>query len=195
MKNKRVITSAICVVLALLLVLSLVLGALGSSALAVSQSQIDALEEQKQELASQRAGMQTSIDELEAQKADVLTQKAALDEQNEVAQQEIELIDEQIDLYTQLIDEKAKELEEAVAEEAAQLDTYKTHVRAMEENGRFSYLAILFSSDSLSELLSNIEMIGEIMDADKRLYDDYTAARENTACQGRVEATLEELRQ
>lgn len=188
MKNKKFV-SVVCVILAMLMMLTLVISVIGTQAFAVSQSQIDALEDQKKELKSQREEMQTNIDTLEGQKADVLAQKQALDEQNEVARQEIELINEQIDLYGQLIEEKAQEVEDAKTKEAEQLDAYQQHVRAMEENGKYSYLSILFKSRSLGELLSNIDMIGEIMDADKRLYDQYTAARENTE---RVKAEYEE---
>lgn len=193
MKNKRFV-SVVCMVLALLMMLTLVISVIGTQAFAVSQSQIDALEDQKKELRSQREDMQANINDLESQKADVLEQKQALDEQNEVARQEIELINEQIELYGQLIEEKAREVEAAKAKEAEQLQAYQDHVRAMEENGKYSYLSIIFKSKSLGELLSNIDMIGEIMDADKRLYDQYTAARENTEkVKAEYEATLAEL--
>ncbi|MEG1632496.1 MAG: peptidoglycan DD-metalloendopeptidase family protein [Oscillospiraceae bacterium] len=194
MKNKKV-TSAICIVLAVLMALTLIVSVLGSTAAyAVNQSQIDALEDQKKDLKSKREEMQTSIDDLKDQKADVLQKKQALDEQNEVARQEIELINEQIGLYTQLIEEKAKEVEEAKALEETQYEAYRTHIRAMEENGKYTYLALIFSSKSLSQLMSNIDMVGEIMGADKRLYDQYTAARENTErVKAEYEATLKEL--
>ena len=163
-------------------------------ALAVSQSEIDALEEQRDELKAQREEMQAGIDELKNQQAGVLEQKRALDEQNEVYRQELELIEEQVALYTRLVDEKAAELEKATAAEAEQLAIYKQHVRAMEENGDYTYLSIIFGSKSLSELMSNLDMIGEIMDADKRIYDQYTAAREDAEeIKAEYEATLDAL--
>ena len=163
-------------------------------ALAVSQSEIDALEEQRDELKAQREEMQAGIDELKDQQAGVLEQKRALDEQNEVYRQELELIEEQVALYTRLVDEKAAELEKATEAEAEQLAIYKQHVRAMEENGDYTYLSIIFGSKSLSELMSNLDMIGEIMDADKRIYDQYTAAREDAEeIKAEYESTLDAL--
>lgn len=163
-------------------------------ALAVSQSEIDALEEQRDELKAQREEMQAGIDELKDQQAGVLEQKRALDEQNEVYRQELELIEEQVSLYTRLVDEKAAELEKATADEAEQLAIYKQHVRAMEENGEYTYLSIIFGSKSLSQLMSNLDMIGEIMDADKRIYDQYTAAREDAEeIKAEYETTLSAL--
>lgn len=163
-------------------------------ALAVSQSEIDALEEQRDELKAQREEMQAGIDELKNQQAGVLEQKRALDEQNEVYRHELELIEEQVSLYTRLVDEKAAELEKATADEAEQLAIYKQHVRAMEENGEYTYLSIIFGSKSLSQLMSNLDMIGEIMDADKRIYDQYTAAREDAEeIKAEYETTLSAL--
>ena len=163
-------------------------------ALAVSQSEIDALEEQRDELKAQREEMQAGIDELKNQQAGVLEQKRALDEQNEIYRQELELIEEQVSLYTRLVDEKAAELEKATADEAEQLAIYKQHVRAMEENGEYTYLSIIFGSKSLSQLMSNLDMIGEIMDADKRIYDQYTAAREDAEeIKAEYETTLSAL--
>lgn len=163
-------------------------------ALAVSQSEIDALEEQRDELKAQREEMQAGIDELKNQQAGVLEQKRALDEQNEVYRQELELIEEQVSLYTRLVDEKAAELEKATADEAEQLAIYKQHVRAMEENGEYTYLSIIFGSKSLSQLMSNLDMICEIMDADKRIYDQYTAAREDAEeIKAEYETTLSAL--
>lgn len=176
-----------------LVILALVLMPAGP-ALAVSQSEIDALEEQRDELKAQREEMQAGIDELKNQQAGVLEQKRALDEQNEVYRQELELIEEQVSLYTRLVDEKAAELEKATADEAEQLAIYKQHVRAMEENGEYTYLSIIFGSKSLSQLMSNLDMIGEIMDADKRIYDQYTAAREDAEeIKAEYETTLSAL--
>lgn len=165
-----------------------------SPALAVSQSEIDALEEQRDELKAEREDMQAEIDALKDEQAGVLEQKRALDEQNEVYRQELKLIEEQVELYTRLVDEKAAELEKAMAAEEEQLATYRQHVRAMEENGKYTYLSIIFGSKSLSELMSNLDMIGEIMEADKRIYDQYTEARERAEeIKAEYEATLEQL--
>lgn len=194
MKKKAI--SIVCIILAFLMMVTLVVSVMGSlGALAASgQDQIDALEQQKSELQSQQASIQTNIDDLIAQQADVIDQKAAMDEKNELARQEIELINEQIDVYTGLIEDKAEELEKAEAAEQAQYELYRKRVRAMEEEGSYTYLDILFQCRSLSDVLSAIDMIGEIMDSDKRLFEEYKAARENTEqVKAEYEATLAQL--
>lgn len=194
MKKKAI--SIVCIVLAFLMMVTLVVSVVGSlGALAADeQDQIDALEQQKIELQSQQASIQTNINDLMAQQADVIEQKAAMDEKNELARQEIELINEQIDVYTDLIEQKARELEKAEAAEQAQYDLYCKRVRAMEEEGSYTYLDILFQCRSLSDVLSAIDMIGEIMDADKRLFEEYKTARENTELvKAEYEGTLQQL--
>ena len=194
MKKKAI--SIVCIVLAFLMMVTLVVSVVGSlGALAADeQDQIDALEQQKIELQSQQASIQTNINDLMAQQADVIEQKAAMDEKNELARQEIELINEQIDVYTDLIEQKARELEKAEAAEQAQYDLYCKRVRAMEEEGSYTYLDILFQCRSLSDVLSAIDMIGEIMDADKRLFEEYKTARENTEkVKAEYDGTLQQL--
>ena len=194
MTKPRKLRAAAAALAAAVMISGVMPGLTGTDFLAVSQSQIDALEEQRDALRAEREEMQAGIDELESQQADVLAQKAALDAQNEVYRQEIELVEEQVSIYTQLVEDKAREVEQATADENEQLATYRRHVRAMEENGRFTYLSILFGSSSLGELMSNLDMIGEIMEADQRSYDQYVAAREKSEqIQAEYETMLDEL--
>ena len=189
MKKKTV--SVIAVAMAFLLLTSLLLSVIGSMGALASghEAELDAIEQQKEELQAQREEMQAGIDELLAQRDTVLEKKALLDEQNQYAVEEMELIDEQIEVYTGLIEDKAEELADAQEAETSQYELYCKRVRAMEENGSYTYLDILFNCTSLGELLGAMDDISEIMDADRRLYEKYTAAREETE---RVKAEYED---
>ena len=197
MKRKTAV-SIVAIVMAVLLLVSLMFSIIGSlGALAASsdfQDQIDELEQQKDQLQAEQAEMQANINELLAQRETALERKALLDERNELAREQIELINEQIELYTQLVERKAAELEEAEAAEATQYELFCRRVRAMEENGSYTYLDILFNCTSLSEVLSAMDDIGEIMNADERLFRQYTAAREEVeTAKAEYEATLDGL--
>ena len=197
MKRKTAV-SIVAIVMAVLLLVSLMFSIIGSlGALAASsdfQDQIDELEQQKDQLQAEQAEMQANINELLAQRETALERKALLDERNELAREQIELINEQIELYTQLVERKAAELEEAEAAETAQYELFCRRVRAMEENGSYTYLDILFNCTSLSEVLSAMDDIGEIMNADERLFRQYTAAREEVeTAKAEYEATLDGL--
>ena len=182
--KKKTAVSIVAVVMAFLLLFSLMLSVISSmGALASSsdyQSQIDEIEQQKEELQSQREEMQANINELMAERETVLEKK--------------ELLDEQIDVYTGLLEEKAAELEKAQAAEQEQYEVFCKRVRAMEENGSYTYLDILFQCSSLGDLLGAMDDIGEIMNSDQRLYEQYSAARQATEkAKADYEQTLADL--
>ena len=179
-KKHSILVKGFCLLLTLSILLpvgTLLMDA--SRANAVSQWEIDQLKEQQAEIGAQQDELSDQIAELEAQQATVMERKAALDEQNELTRQEIELISEQIEVYEKLIQAKEVELEEAIEAEQAQMEAYRTHLRAMEENGVISLVEILFKARSFADLLSRIDDITDIMTADKRLEDECIAAREN----------------
>jgi murein DD-endopeptidase MepM/ murein hydrolase activator NlpD len=162
--------------LAVLMILTVMFSVL--TAQAVSQAQIDALQESKSQLESKAKDIQSKINVLTEEQGRYIDRKAALDEQCELTRQEIELINQQIELYDKLIEEKAVELEEAQKKEREQYELFRTRIRSMEENGSMSYLAVIFRASSFSDLLSRIADVSDIMEYDKRLEDDYIAARE-----------------
>ena len=176
-KKKRTFIAAL---MTFVMVFSLALGALPIQARAVTQSEIDALKEERDKIAQQKAAQQAIVDDLEAQHASVLERKLAMDERNAYTLEQMELNKQEIALYDQMIEDKAKEVEAAKALEDEQLERYRTRVRAMEENGNYGLLALVLRSSSLGDLLTAMDDIGEIMESDRRLEDEYIAAREHT---------------
>ena len=175
----------------LLLVLVISVSAFGSfGAAGVSRSEIDALEQQKSAIAEKKAEAQEKMDALQAEQATIIQQKEALDEKNTLAMQEIELINEQIEIYDGLIEEKEEELAAAIEQENYQKERFRTRMRAMEENGDLGYIAFVFQATSFSDLLTRMDNISEIMESDKSLEEKYIAARENVEA---VKAEYEEI--
>ena len=169
---------ALC--LSVLLMGTVVSEAIPVPAYAVTQSQIDELKEQRNVIRAQRQEKQAIVEALEAEKADVVAQKQAMDERNMYTLQQIQLNNQEIELYDEMIAEKAAELEEAQRLENEQLERYRARVRAMEENGGYNILAIISKSDSFSDMLTAMDDVGEIMESDRQLEDAYIAAREYT---------------
>ncbi len=174
-KQKRRLTA----LLAALLAFCLVFAAVPAPVYAVTQAEIDELERKKKDIEKKVEEKQAAVEELEDQQASVLEQKQALDERNEYLYEQLNINAEQIALYDQLIAQKGLEVAAAKAKELEQLERYRTRVRAMEENGKTDFLAVLLNSNSLGEFLTAIDDIGEIMESDKLLEDAYIAAREN----------------
>ncbi len=168
------------VALAAALVLSLVPAAVPVEADAASQEELDELKSERDALVSQRQQQQAVVNELRQQQASVLVIKQALDERNAYTQWQIQLTEQEIALYDSMIADKEIEVEEARRLENEQLLRYRSRVRAMEENGSYNVIAYLFNSSNLGELLTAVDDIGEIMESDRQLEDDYIEARENT---------------
>ena len=192
--RKRKIRNALALCLSLVMVGTAVTQALPLQAEAVTQSQIDELKAQRNVIRAQRQEKQAIVEALEAEKADVVAQKQAMDERNMYTLQQIQLNNQEIELYDEMIAEKAAELEEAQRLENEQLERYRTRVRAMEENGGYNILAIISKSGSFSDMLTAMDDVGEIMESDRQLEEAYIAARENTeSVKADYESTRSEL--
>lgn len=159
---------------------SLLLGAFPLGASAVSQSEIEALRVKRDEIQSRRVEKQALVDELKDSAVGILVQKRALDERNMYTVQQIQLNNEEIALYDQMIADKEREVLHAQELEKEQLDRYRSRVRAMEENGTLNYLALILKANDLGEMLTAMDDVGEIMQRDRELEDEYIRARENT---------------
>lgn len=167
---------------------------LPAGAFAVTQDEIDTLKSQRDEISAQRREKQAVVDELASQHATVLEQKLAMDQRNMYTLQQIQLNSEEIALYDEMIADKAEELAEAKRLEAEQLEKYRARVRAMEENGNYGFLSLVLKTNNLGELLTVMDDVGEIMESDRELEDQYIAARENTeAVKAEYEATKADM--
>ena len=162
--------------LAAVLILALASPVLPASA--VTQADIDALEAQRDEIRARQAEVSEQLDSLHSDRESLVERKAALDEQNELLREDIVLITEQIAYYDMLIEEKQAAVDRAAAEEEAQFDRYRRRVRAMEEQGEWTYLAFLLDATSLTDLLSRLNDVTDILTHDQNLRADYVAARE-----------------
>ena len=190
MKQKKLV-SILCLILAALMVLSLVFSVMPIRAYAVSQADIDAVRAKKEEISRRVVEAQERLNGLESQQLNVLEQKAALEEQRDSALEALELVAEEIAMYDEMIEQKSRELQAAQTKEQAQLQRYRTRIRAMEENRGYNIIALLVNSTSFAELLTALDDMGEIMESDKELEHQYRAAREEVE---RVKAEYEQVR-
>ena len=176
MFGKR-LKSAISVLLSLVLMFSLVLCFTPTNAnAATTQAEIDELKEQRNQLKEQQKDIQNTVNSLRGQQDKLIELKTALDEKNAITLQQILNLEEQITLHEELIEQKSVELEKAQDVADEQLSRLKVRIRNMEENGRYNYVAVLFGAESISEFLSLIDDIGDIMKSDRDLENSYKEA-------------------
>ena len=187
MKNTKFFVRMLCVLLAVLMVLSLIVMVI--PARAVSEADIQRLQARRVELEKQLAEQDALIQTLTENKSLIIDRKAALDRRIELNRESLELMVEQVDAYETLIEEKAQDLADARDAESAQSDLFRKRMRAMEEGGNYSYISFLFAANSVSEFLSRISDINDIMHYDQQLEEDLRSSR------ARVETLKKEYEQ
>lgn len=193
---KKHLKKALSVLMAFVLVLTAVVTLIPAPAAeATTQSEIDALKQEQSGLKSQETDLQSTINSLKGQKSATIELKTALDEKNALTLQQIMNLNEQIDLHQELIDQKTVEVEDAQKVADEQLERFKVRIRNMEENGKYSYIEVLFGASSIGEFLSLIDDIGDIMKSDKELEDAYLkSVADLNAVKAEYEAAQKELK-
>ena len=195
MNNKKII-SAIAILLAAIMLIGLVVTMLPASAYADGDEfsvntygTLEELQARREELAAKAEESRRVIEDLENDQAALIDQKAAYEESEACLREQIALTDQQVEIYRGLVEQKQQEVDAAKALEDQQLERYRSRVRAMEENGSYDLLSVILHAESLSSLLTGIDDIRDIMESDRRLEDQYIAAREEHE---RVQAEYEQ---
>ena len=190
MKQKKAI-SLLCLILAVIMVLSLVISVLPIRAYAVTQSDIDAVRAKKNEISQRVAEAKNRLNGLQDEESSVLQRKTALEVEKQSAQEALDLVAAEIAMYNEMIAQKEQELQAALTREQDQLNRYRMRVRAMEENGGYNLIGLVISADNFTDLLTTLDDVGEIMESDKELEHEYRAARQEVE---RVKAEYEAVR-
>jgi len=172
MNKRKKWVSVLAGVMAAVMLLSLMLSLIPTKVSARSSSeirkQLNALKEEKKEIAAQikevRGQYNANSDEIDA----LVEQKNGIDQEITLLHQEVENINQQIAAYALLIADKQDELDNAQERLDYLNQKNKERIRAMEEEGKLSYWAIIFKANDFSDLLDRLDMIQEINAADQR---------------------------
>lgn len=156
----------IVIVLAVALALSVLLPALSVivDASSATQNQISSLKEQISSNSAQIKEIEAKLETVQAEKASAMEQKTLLEQKIALLNEQIEATEAVIEEYDGLIEEKEVEIADLEEQEAAQYELFCQQTRDMEETGSVSYLSILFSAASFTELLDYAMLISEVME-------------------------------
>lgn len=200
MGSTKSFTGILCTVMAALLALALVIAMFPTLAAADDdyEAKLADLNAQKDAARARRDSASSKLAALREEKEAVVQEKLVLEERNAAATEEIAIISEQISMVIAEIEEynhkialKEQDVLAAQQNENEQLEKYRTRIRAMEENGTYNILTLILNSDSFSGLLAAVDDYGDVMDADKLLYDNLQAARQEHQ---RVKAEYEQYK-
>lgn len=174
----RLISCIIAGILVVALLASMLLTSL-TFAGAADDADADELQDKLSALEDEKAAVKEKIAELTKQASDVEATRAALQSEIELTKEEISTVEAYIERLQDQIDVKTTEL--AAAEDALEQkeEAFALTVRTTYEQGDSSYLEVLLNSSSFSDLLSRMEIITAIMDDNKKVVAEYTAAKED----------------
>lgn len=182
MKNKRLWVSIIAGALAVVMLLTLILGLLprnaGAATSAELKEQLNALKADRNEITAQINDLEKQQDANRKDMEGILQNKAALDQQIALLYADMQNVNDQISAYRLMIADKEIELNEAQTRLAELTEKNRQRLRAMEEGGELSYWSVIFKANSFSDLLDRVNMVNEIARADKQRLDDMNNAAE-----------------
>lgn len=176
MSNNKSFTRFIAVLLAVLMVLSVLVGVVGSRR--AGAASINDLKQRQAQLKERKKDLQSKIKSAEYEQSSIMAKKKLLDEQIMLTEEEIDNTNQLIEEYTAFIAQCEIDIIETQKKEEAQWDAYKKRVRIMEENGNISYFEVLLTATSFPELLSRLDSVSEIMEKDRNLYNELVKTRE-----------------
>lgn len=142
------------------------------TAQAVTQSDIDALEDDAANLAKQRNEIKSQLADLKNDRANAVYKRNLLDQQITLTEKEITNTESQIAGYEAMLAQTAYELAEAEASEDVQYELFCRRARLMEEEGTPSFWEVLFSSKDFSDFLGRLTDVQMVIDYDQSVLDD-----------------------
>lgn len=142
--------------------------------IAESQSYLNSENETISGLQDEQDLIEEEISDTEAELVNLYTEIGVLEDQ--IAEQEAKIADKEAEIAVAEEEYKAAE-----AEERRQYEAMKERIRFTYEQGESSYVELLLSSGSLSELLNRAEFIEEVSAYDERMLNEYQQIKQQVA--------------
>ena len=166
MKKKKLFS----LVLATVLTAATVLPCYGAS----TKEKISNAQAEQAAAQSQLDSIQSRIDELNSKKGQSEEYLSELNQQLDDLQNRLQELQDQYDAKQNKLVQSQADLGDAKAKEEEQYEAMKLRIQYMYENSSGNgYMAMLFSSKSISELISRAEYIQKISDFDRDLMQEY----------------------
>ncbi len=174
-KRNRIIAAIIAGILVVLMVGSTILGAL-SMAGAASKSQLN---NKLAQIKTQKAEVERQLAAYQKDKDAYAGQIGTLNNKINLTEEQIAATEEVLKELTHSITETTEKLEQAEKDLVEKKDLFATRIRVMYENGETSYMEVLLNSESFSDMLSNMEIVSQIMDYDKSVVREFKETRDS----------------
>lgn len=169
----------IAAVIAAILVVTIAGGSLLSAISTARAASVSDLRSQISSIDKQKSEIQSVLNDLQGQVGSTTKKLKALQDQLALTEEDINATEAVIEQLKEEIVTKEKEIEVAQKELDEKTELFETRMRVMYENGNeIAYLDVVLGSRSFGEMLSRMETVSDIMDNDKKIVEDYKAAKQ-----------------
>ncbi len=134
-------------------------------------------QDKRAQLEQNKKKTQETLLKLKGEREDILKYIEELDMELNNINLRIAKLEEDIVLTQKELEQTQKDLDEAKKQEAEQYDIMKRRIQYMYENGNTDYLEILLNSESISDLLNQVEYFSKITEYDNKLLERYTQTK------------------
>lgn len=132
------------------------------------------LQNEREELAKETKEAQEKLEEARQKQADVEAEIRAMDDVVNAAQKELDEAQADLDDVTARLEASEKALEEATQKREEQFLAFSGRMRFFYENSQLSYLDILLSAESFSDMVRRLQYIEDIMAYDNNILNELT---------------------
>ncbi len=170
-RTREVLKKTFAVLCACIVVTALVASVFLPVVRAATQKQLNDAKNKTQEA-------KTAAQKAEAEKKAAINSYNALDSQIQNTENEIDTLEKQIEQTKKDIVLKEEELKLAEEQLKSHEEAFMARAGAMYEHNDIKYVELLFKADSLSDFLTKIDMITQIMEYDNKVLTDLKETRE-----------------
>lgn len=134
-------------------------------------------EQEKRKLEERRDEVQEELAGLEFEKSNVMESIEKMDKKMEKVEERLQKINTNLETATEELATVSDELEAAEEQEISQYETMKKRIKYMYENGSDGYLELVFSGNSIGDVLNRMEYVNKITAYDNQMLDNYKKTR------------------
>lgn len=168
----------------------------GSPATTSFADTLSSYQQQLNQLKQQKAATAQKVQELTQQEQSLQSQIASVNQSINALQTSIDQTQAQIEQRNQQLAKLRTEIDQTQQQLTQQYQVLEQRVRVMYEAGQTSYLSVLFSATSFSDLLDRLELLSMIAEQDKRVLNQIQESKAKLdAAQQELEAQQRQQQQ
>lgn len=136
------------------------------------EAQIAKLNQQMETLQSQISSAKSDIDK-------TIAQKEKIDAELNILIQKIDITNALVAELTANIETKNGEISDSEIEYQKKYEIFKERLRVAHEDGKISYIAMLFGAESISDFLSRVDRVGAMLEYDTKVMSELKTEKSN----------------